>query len=555
MTGDLLVARLDRWSVERPGRKAMVYLGNGEDETDSLTFAELHTAALDVSARLSESHVSGRAVLVLARDPMKFAVAVLGCFYAGAVAVPCGSGPRNRILERLRSIAADCRPLAALVSNDSEEQAALRELSITTIEVEGMHKARDRTPVEGDPDAPALLQYTSGSTGSPKGVIVTARNLSANLKMLSNGFAVHQDSVFLCWLPLFHDMGLIAHLLTALHSGVPCILMQPLSFFQRPERWLKAISRFGATISGGPNFAFELLLRRHDRSRLLGCDLSRWEVAFCGAEVIRASTMRRFAESHAAFGLRAGALYPCYGLAEATVFVTGSEPGRELRTEQRDHHEFVSCGRAPEGTDLIIVDPDERTRLSDGEIGEIWVSGDHISPGYWNQPEESEPMFRARLRMGATTTYLRTGDLGWMSEGQLHFAGRLKDLIVWRGSNIHPEDIEASAAKLHAAFTAPSAAFGVDVGEHEAVVLMQEIARPSSSSFDPVTALAQLTRAVVQAHGIPLFDVVLVRPGTLPRTTSGKIQRGRCLDRYRSGLPAEMVIATLRSSRTRVAAD
>jgi acyl-CoA synthetase (AMP-forming)/AMP-acid ligase II len=346
-------------------------------------------------------------------------------------------------------------------------------------------------------------------------------------------------------------MGLIANLLTAIYSGVPCVLMPPLRFYQRPDRWLRAISRFGATISGGPNFAFEYLLRRYDSLTLTGVDLSRWEVAFCGAEMVRPSTMQRFARQFADSGFRAGALYPCYGLAEATVFVTGSEPNGGARTILQGGREVVSCGKPPDGTLVAIDDPDDKVPLADGEIGEIWVAGEHVSPGYWNKPEISELVFGTKLQTTGDVQFLRTGDLGWMCDGDLFFAGRLKDLIVWRGSNVYPEDIETIAASCNPAFAAMNAAFAIEIGNEETLVLLQEIARPSSRSFEPAGALADLMAAVTEASGFPPYDVAFVRPGTLPRTTSGKVQRKRCRELYCSGLPPEMLIATLRSIRTR----
>jgi acyl-CoA synthetase (AMP-forming)/AMP-acid ligase II len=549
MRGDLLIERLERWSVERSQRKALILLGDGESETESLTFADLHGAALGVAAELSALAVDGRAVLVLPRSGIKFAVALFGCLYAGAIAVPCSSGPRNRGRERIEAIIADCQPAAALGTTEIDDLlGALEEFSIPPVRLNDVYPKAKQIAFRRSPQAAALLQYTSGSTGSPKGVIITEQNLAANLEMLTGAFGVHDESVFLTWLPLFHDMGLIANLLIAIYSGVPCVLMQPLSFYQRPDRWLRAISRFGATISGGPNFAFELLLRRHGRLKLTGVDLSRWNVAFCGAEVVRSSTMRRFAEQFRNLGFRAGALYPCYGLAEATVFVSGSVLNRGVRTILRDDREVVSCGRPAEGTLVTIVNPNDITPLAEGEIGEIWVAGEHISPGYWKKPIR-ELSFRARLKSTPDIAFLRTGDLGWMNDGELFLAGRLKDLIIWRGSNVYPEDIEATAASCNLAFAATNSAFAIDVGNEEAVVLIQEITSPSSQLFEPASALAHLMAVVVETHGFPLYDVALVRQGTLPRTTSGKVQRKRCRELYRSGLPAEIVIATLRTIR------
>jgi acyl-CoA synthetase (AMP-forming)/AMP-acid ligase II len=545
--GDLLTLRLDRWSVERADRKALILLGDGESETDSLSFAALRDAALGLAERLQRFGVAGKPVLVLSRSAIDFSVGFLGCLYAGAIAVPCNSGPRNRGWERIAAVARDCRPAAA-VGNDevADVLEALKPLGIRTIrQSEEIFSGGGRVPAPSR-SAPALLQYTSGSTGSPKGVIVSHGNLASNLEMLRTGFGVHDQSVFLTWLPLFHDMGLIANLLAAIHSGVPCVLMMPQHFYQRPQRWLNAVSRFGASISGAPNFAYELLARKSGRMDLTGVDLSKWEVAFCGAEVVRPSTMRRFAESFAGSGFRASALYPCYGLAEATVFVTGSALHEGVRTiAAPDGRETVSCGQAAPGERVIVVDPDIAIELADGQIGEIWVSGDHVAQGYWNKPDLTTATFSARLQPGGEGPFLRTGDLGRLFQGDLHFAGRLKDLIVWRGANVHPEDIEATAANCHSCLAGFNAAFSFDVGDEEQVVLVQELVRPLPAGFDARTVMGAVSSAVVNALGLPLYDIALVRPGALPRTTSGKVRRRECRELYRNGLLREATHETL----------
>ena len=545
---DLLPARLDRWAVERADRKALIFLGDGETETDSLTFAALHSAAFGVADLLRPLDAVGRPVLVLPRSGLDFAVALLGCLYAGAIAVPCSSGPRNRGWERIAAIAADCGPVAAIGTDEvAELLSAVEALGIPAVRKTAWTDVGRRPLPDYSADAPALLQYTSGSTGSPKGVIVTNRNLASNLQMLKTSFGVHDQSVYLTWLPLFHDMGLIGNLLAAIYCGVPCVLMQPLSFYQRPRRWLTAVSRFGATISGGPNFAYELLVRRSDRLDLTGIDLSGWDLAFCGAEIVRASTMRRFAERFARTGFKVSALYPCYGLAEATVFVTGSEPNKGMQiVSVPDGRETVSCGRAASGGQVIIVDPDTAMELPEGQTGEIWVSGDHVAQGYWNKPDLTKPTFAAQLDPGGEGHFLRTGDLGWISQGELYFAGRLKDLIVWRGTNFHPEDIEATAANSDPNFTSISAAFSIDAGNEEQVVLVQELVRPVPASFDAREAMASVTSAVVNAHGLALYDVVLVRAGALPRTTSGKVQRRHCRELYCERGFGETIHETLR---------
>lgn len=432
--------------------------------------------------------------------------------------------------------------------------AAVEALGVRGLRMSECAGSREARPGAASPEAPALLQYTSGSTGSPKGVVITHGNLASNLEMLASSFAVHDRSVYLTWLPLFHDMGLVGNLLAAMHCGVPCILMPPLSFYQRPQRWLAAIGRYGATISGGPNFAYELCARRAGRMDLAGIDLGSWELAFCGAELVRPATMRSFAARFAAAGFRASALYPCYGLAEATVFVSGGEPNAGVKTAVSESGaEAVSCGCAAAGERLLVVDPETAMPLPDGRTGEVWVGGDHVARGYWNKPALTEETFRARLGGSGEHFFLRTGDLGWMRDGELYFAGRLNDVIVSRGLSIHPEDIEATAAQCHAAFSEVNAAFSVEVGNEEQVVIVQELARSTSPDFNAAAALAALSRAVAAAHGIHLHDAVLARSGAVPRTTSGKVQRRRCRELYCNGGLEQAACAAMRGfSRRRI---
>ena len=529
--GDLLPARLTRWAAERADQRALLFLEDGVTETGSLTFAELHDAASAVAGELQRVNAAGRPVLILSRSGLDFAVAFFGCVYAGAIAVPCGSGPRKRGLERILAIAADASPAAAVGDAqvlDLLEAAGALGIALVRTDQRGAALGQ-AAPVSAD--QPVLLQYTSGSTAAPKGVVITHGNLAANLEMLTAFVGIHERSVYLTWLPLFHDMGLIGSLLHAIWCGIPCILMPPLAFFLWPERWLAAIGRYRATISGGPSFAYEYCVRRHAQMDLARIDLSGWEVAFCGGERVRAPTMLRFAELFATAGFRASAMSPCYGLAEATFLVSGVARGGFRTARNHDGIEAVSCGRAAPGVALMIADPQSAQPLADGQIGEIWVGGDHVATGYWNKPDVTAETFVTR----GSTRFLRTGDLGWMQDGELYVAGRLKDLIICRGTNFHPEDIEATAAQCHPALGGSNAAFPVEAGNEEQVVLVQEVPRPVPDDFDPARMIAVLSRAVAKEHALHLHDVVLVRAGAVPRTTSGKVQRRRCGELYSNG--------------------
>ena len=515
-------------------------LEDGERETHRLSFAALDRAASVAAERLGG--VVGKPVLILSRSQADFTIAFLGCLYAGAIAVPCSAGPRQRGWERIAAIIADAGPVAALAgAGERDLLEKIAGLGVRTIDLSTQAPSGAAPVISIASDKPALLQYTSGSTGSPKGVVITHGNLAANLAMIRASFGVHDRSVFLTWLPLFHDMGLIGNLLAALYCGVTCVLMPPIAFYQRPQRWLAAIACYGATISGAPNFGYEHCLRRFRRMDLTGIDLSRWELAFCGAELVRASTMRRFAECFAPTGFRSAALYPCYGLAEATVFVAGGERLGGATIATSAGADVVSCGSASTSERLLIVDADAATPLPDDQVGEIWVAGKHVAAGYWEKPELTAQTFHGRLR-GADQHYLRTGDLGWLSEGRLYFAGRLKDIIAYHGQSIHPEDIETTASHAHPLFADINAAFSLDIGEEDEIVVVQEIDRSAASGADLSDALAALTLAIARDHGIHLRDALIVRPGSVPRTTSGKVQRRLCRDLYLAGALARATI-------------
>jgi acyl-CoA synthetase (AMP-forming)/AMP-acid ligase II len=355
--------------------------------------------------------------------------------------------------------------------------------------------------------------------------------------MLTKAFGIHPDSRVLTWLPLFHDMGLIGNVLPALYCGVPCVVMPPLAFLQKPARWLKAISRHRITVSGGPNFAYELCARRLAERPLDELDLSCWELAVCAAEPVRLSTMQRFAQTFVAAKFSARALYPCYGLAEATVFASGGNLGEGVRIAPGDAplaRDQVSCGFSPTGGTIAIVDPDRSEVLPDGTEGEIWIYGEHVAAGYWNNPHLTASTFAAKLhdRYGR---YLRTGDLGVIWRGELYITGRRKSLIIFRGVNLHPEDIEATIGACDPAFGAVGAVFAIEANDEEHVAAVYEVMNSSLANEESKQMIAKALDAVAQEHGVRLFDLVLLRAGTLPRTTSGKIQRDDCRRLYLSG--------------------
>ena len=536
-SGAPLIEAIQGWARVRPEESAIIVLGDGENETDRISFRELDRRARRIAAYLVRQGLPGRPLMLPAHSDRAFIETFCGCLYAGVIAVPTPFLARNRGWERIRAIAKDAQ-VAAIARSPGSLAAELeilpdvRQLDLENIE----HTGQSFAPMVSA-EHPALLQYTSGSTGAPKGVVVTHRNLTANLAMIKSAMEVHSGSRFLTWLPLFHDMG-IANVLCALASGIVCFVMPPLMFLQKPLRWLRAISRYRATISGAPNFAFELCVRRAAGAAPGGGDLGCWDIAFCAAEPVRLSTMQRFARVFARSGFQARALFPCYGAAEATVFVSGGRLGERIEAWPAAHADpggWVSCGRAAPGGTIAIVDPVTRESVPDGTAGEIWVGGEHVAAGYWNNPAATAEAFGAGLAPAAGGAFLRTGDLGLCRNGELYVVGRLKDTIIHHGVNIHPEDVEATVAGSHAAFGPAAAAFSIDVAEQERVIVVQEVARERLADLDPTEMIDRALDAVALAHGLRLYDLALVRPGTIPRTTSGKIQRHRCRDRYLAG--------------------
>ncbi len=547
---------------ERPAYVFLSYAETGVVE-ERLTCSELDTRARAIGASLQAAGAGGERVALLLPPGPDFVASFFGCLYAGAVAVPA-LPPRPRGGDpRLRAICQDARPRVALAAADKlpalESAAAeIPELSAARRMAPATEGAADWRRPDVRPEALAFLQYTSGSTSSPKGVMVSHGNLLHNEELIRQAFEQSSDSVVLGWLPLYHDMGLIGTVLQPLYTGAVSYLMTPGAFLQRPARWLEAISRYRATTSGGPNFAYELCVRKVGGTEREDLDLSSWRVAFNGAEPVRAGTLRRFTAAFAPCGFRASAFRPCYGLAEATLLVSGWRQEGEpqviaLDTEALERHQtvdsqdaarsrkLVGCGAAMQT--VLAVDPESGEPCPLGRVGEIWVSGPSVAQGYWERLEETAATFGARLADG-TGPFLRTGDLGFVSEGELFLTGRLKDLIILRGRNHYPQDLELTAERCHADLRpGGGAAFAVDlIGEEQAgeerLVIVHEVERYARAGMEGEKTeeiAAAVRRAVAEEHEVSVAEVVLIRPETLPRTSSGKVRRHACRDLYLQG--------------------
>lgn len=555
---DTLVQLLRRRAAELPSELAFSYAVDGDQRFEDLTYGQLDRQARAIASRLQRAGLAGGRALMLYPSGLDFVAAFFGCLYAGVVAVPAYPPRRNRNADRIQRVVADADASVvlstehALMRTDGilGRQSPLRSLAWwPTDEIDESESSSWTEPVI-DPDDLAFLQYTSGSTGDPKGVMLTHRNLIANAAVIRHGFDITREDRAVFWLPLYHDMGLIGGIIEPLYAGIYCTLMSPAHFLQQPLRWLQMISSVGATISGGPNFAYDLCIERVTDEQASQLDLSRWQLAFNGAEPIRAETLDRFAQKFAASGFRPEAFYPCYGLAESTLLVSGGERHTAPRThtvdasqlqagrlaepqptdEVADMQTLVECGDGLLGQEVRIVNPETLIESKSGEVGEIWVAGDSVSQGYWRRPELSAKVFAGEVA-GCEKRFLRTGDLGVHDGAGLLIIGRLKDLVIIRGVNHYPQDIEETAKSVHPALTSTrSAAFAVDANGGEQLIVLQELARRQK---DDAAGLAKAIRErIIELHDVAAAEVVVVAHNSLPKTSSGKLQRYACREAY-----------------------
>ncbi|MGW3497509.1 fatty acyl-AMP ligase [Streptomyces sp. NPDC001020] len=532
-----------------PERIALLLLPDSDERgrTASVSYRTLDAQARRLAGRLCADGATGEPVLLLHVSRSQFVVSFLACLYAGAVAVPVPPyGGRSHHEERVTGIVRQTSPRAvltdaALAPDVSRLLARSGHGSVPCLAADAVSGPVDVQLPEPGPDTVAYLQFSSGSTGSPNGVVVTHRNLLANQEALAALVGARPDSRIGGWLPFHHDMGLVGQLLHPLWLGATCAVLSPESFVRRPARWLEAIGRYSIEVSAAPDFAYDLCVQRVTDEELAGLDLSGWRVAISGGEPVRAQTRRAFTERFAAAGLRAEAMYAAYGLAEATLLVSGgpaesgertvdSEALQQGRLSEprpgRPTHTLVPCGtvdgNARAGR-VLIVDPETRAVLPDGEIGEIWVSGPGVAGGYWRDRATSGERFGAVTADGTAAGMLRTGDLGAVDGGLLYVTGRLKDVIVVAGRNLYPQDVERTVQRINSLFGTGSA-FAVP-GECERVVIVQELRTNQRYTLDLEELVSDVRRCVSEEFEVGVAGVLLVRPGTVRRTTSGKVER------------------------------
>jgi acyl-CoA synthetase (AMP-forming)/AMP-acid ligase II len=562
-----LVKLLRYRGTHQPDQKAYTFLYNGEIETETLTYGELEQQARAVAAQLQKMGLTnGERALLLYPPGLEFIAAFFGCLYAKVVAVPGYPLRPNQKLFRLQAIVEDAQ--ASVVLTTKSELVNIESRFAENVELVSMRfLATDdiASNLASDWQEPTLcgstlafLQYTSGSTGRPKGVMVSHSNLLHNLEDLDLGWEHTPDSVMVTWLPTFHDMGLIYGVLQPLYNGFLCYLMAPLSFLQLPIRWLQAISRYKATHSGAPNFAYDLCVYKTTPEQRATLDLSSWRMALNGAEPVRENVLRRFAETFKPYGFDLTAFCPGYGLAEATLKVAAvrkkdtpffykvqaaalgqnrvMEATEHTLEYQRKVQTLVGCGRTEIDTKILIVHPESLTACASFEVGEIWVSGSTVAQGYWRRTKETEQTFQAYLADTGEGPFLRTGDLGFLKGGELFVTGRLKDVIIIRGRNYYPQDIELTVENSHPALR-PSCgtAFTVEVEGKERLVIVQEVERSWLRRLDVDEVVGDICQALMAQHELRAYAIVLIKTGSITKTSSGKIQRSACRNKFLDG--------------------
>ena len=556
---DLLATR----AAEHGDATAYMFLDDRDGESQ-ITYAQLDRRARMIAARLQLELSPGDRALLVYPAGLEFISAFFGCLYAGVVAVPATYPKPKRPMPRLQKIAVDCDAHVALSTSqtlttldpDLLSADAATSSWIATDELDDNLADLYREP-EVNRDNLAFLQYTSGSTSDPKGVTVSHGNLLTNLDCIRQAFGIgdteddRESSTGVFWLPAYHDMGLIGGILTPLYMGGRSVLLSPTSFLQRPMRWLQAISDYRTTISGAPNFAYEYCVRRTTPEERATLDLSHWRLAFCGAEPIRAETLAHFAEAFGPSGFQMSSFYPCYGLAECTLLASGPDYRKEPhilpvnRAALAEHRvapacgepeamiqRLVGCGAPVAGHTIVIVEPEKGNELAEGEVGEILIQGPSLAQGYWNRGEENEQVFGAHVP-GREGKFLCTGDLGFFRDGELYVTGRVKDVIIIRGRNHYPQDIEQSAEEAHEAVL-PGAAFAIADDSGERLVVVHQLDRQfRDSDFQQI--IQAIRRSIVEHHDLDPYAIVLIRQTSLPITSSGKVQRSLCRDQYVAG--------------------
>jgi acyl-CoA synthetase (AMP-forming)/AMP-acid ligase II len=550
-----LLSILDQRVSQTPERLAYIFLKDRENQAQTITYQQLSQVSKRIAAKLQSLIPPGARALLLYPQGLEFITAFLGCLSAGIVAVPAYPPKRNQKNSRLIAIIEDCQPqiiltTSSLLENIQPKIQDLLDLSVTQfLATDNLNDDEDcefHFP-EISGNSLAFLQYTSGSTGSPKGVMISHDNIAHNSVYIQNAFQLTEKSVSVTWLPSFHDMGLIDGIIQPLYTGFLGVVMSPESFLKNPILWLEAITKYQATHSGGPNLGYELCVQRITSEQQEMLDLSSWISAYNGAEPIRRKTMENFINKFQSSGFQSRYFYPCYGMAEATLMISGGniedEPVYlnvqseslennqvvEAEKDSKNYQELVGCGHVWENMAVKIVDPESCLECDENQVGEIWVSGSSVAQGYWQQEEKTITNFQAKLADGDQGNFLRTGDLGFRREGELFITGRIKDVIIIWGRNHYPQDIEYSVQQSHQALRLDSgAAFTIEVDNQDKLVIVQEVERTYLSKLNVNEVFSAIREAVALHHALQVYAIALIKPASILKTSSGKIQRQAC---------------------------
>ena len=551
-------------AVHQTNHHAYTFLIDGKTESAPLTYGELDRQARAIGALLQQHQSKGERALLLYPQGLEVIAAFCGCLYAGVIAIPVPppeSGRLKRTLPRLRSIVKDAQAsialttsnILALVETVQDEFPEFKQMRWIATEQLDLELAERWQDPQIDQNMLAYLQYTSGSTSTPKGVMLSHFNLIHHSSYLQRACGYGSDSVTTCWMPYFHDYGLVEGMMLPLFNGTPCYLMSPFSFIKRPIQWLRNITHFRITHSQGPNFAYDQCVRRVKPKQIAELDLSCWQAAGNAAEPINPRVMENFVELFAPCGFSWEAFAPAYGLAEYTLLVSSNPKGQkpvlchldataleqdrivEAKPNSELVRTLVGCGHLVGNTQVAIVHPDSLTRCDENEVGEVWVSDPSVTQGYWQRPEETERTFHAYTKDTQEGPFLRTGDLGFLKAGELFITGRIKDLIIVRGTNHYPQDIEWTVQNLHSALRPDyGAAFSIEVKGEEQLVVVQEVERRSELP-DPDHLIADIRQEIAEQHEIQVYAIVLAKPGNILKTASGKIQRRACRHNFLTG--------------------
>lgn len=526
-----------------PRQAAYMFFQGAGLEPEKMDFQTLWLKVCSLAHVLRTKGLAEKRVLIVCKSPQNFILAFFSCLLVESIAVPCPLPKKKSLTDRLQLIAHDCTAHAVICDSDEVQNSNLERHENQLLVVDLRQAIPDLPhlttlpPAKRRGDKIVFLQYTSGSTGEPKGVAISTDNLLHNCATIQEGMSLSEHSAVLIALPLFHDMGLVGGVLQAIYTGCTTSFLSPMEFAQYPERWLQIISAHRITVAGGPNFIYELAAQAVQDGSVGRIDLSSLRVAFCGAEPIRPATIARFNDTMKQFGYSPNAFYPCYGMAESTLFITGGQPTAIPLICDETGSAVVACGTAGRDTRLVIVDPDTRALLPDGQVGEIWVHSRSISQGYWEQTALTRQVFQACLANGDLTPFLRTGDLGYLKRGVLFVSGRLKDLVIINGRKYAPQDIECEAENSHEALRiAGGAAFSVSFNGRERLIIVFEIGRAWLRRQSEQPEIVKSIRASIHsALGLSVDEIVLIKPGSLPRTSSGKVRRAQCRLDYLEG--------------------